>query len=148
MIAELTALFERLVSELPPGTTTLKVREAPPGSGATVIELIPTNPAAAHFGIHCDDFEVFSVGFERSQWEFPYERRYRKGEKDVLTEMEEMSRAVIAGKCDVTRRWFCEIGRIYAEGYTYQVTELPKVPRPPFGTRRYAPYVQSVSEGL
>jgi hypothetical protein len=144
MVAELTALFERLISELPEGAATLNVYQAPPGSGATVIELKPNNAAAASFGVHCDDFDLFSFSFGvLSTWEFPYERRYRKGEKNILTEIEEMSRAVIAGNCEITRRWFCLTGRIYAEGYKYETTDLPMIPRPPFGTRRYAPFAQT-----
>jgi hypothetical protein len=147
MIAELTALFEQLVSELPPGTATLNLRQLPRNAG-TVIELNPTNPAAADFGVLCDDVDVFNFSFGPiSTWEFPYERRYRNGEKDVLKEIEEMSRAIIAGRCEVTRRWFSMTGRIYVEGYTYQVTDMPMIPRPPFGTHCYAPYADDASAG-
>jgi hypothetical protein len=137
---DIKTLFERLLHELPRDTATLDIRPVPRNGGA-VIELKPAKPAAADFGVHCDDFEVYSFGFgPMSQWEFPYERRYRKGEKDILTEIEEMSRAIIAGKCEVTRHWFSLTGRIYAEGYTYETKDLPMFPRPPFGTRRYASY--------
>jgi hypothetical protein len=143
MVQAITALFERLVAELPPNTATLNLYQVPRGGG-TFIELKPTNPAAADFGVHCDGTEVFSFSFGvLSQWEFPYERRYRKDEKDTITEIEEMSRAVVAGKCEVIRRWFSLTGRIYVEGYTYEVTDVPMLPRPPFGTRSYAPYVQT-----
>jgi len=79
MLAEMTALFERLLAELPPGTATLNVY-AVPRNGGTVIELRPTNPAAADFGVHCDDRNVFSFSFGvLPTWEFPYERRYAGG---------------------------------------------------------------------
>jgi hypothetical protein len=108
-----------------------------------VVDLKPANPRAADFGVHCDDFEIYSFSFGRlSQWEFPYERRYRNNEKDVVSEIEEMCRAVIAGNCEERRGWFSMRGRIYVGDYTYNVTNLPIFPKPPFGTRRYAPYVQ------
>jgi len=93
----------------------------------------PTNPASANFGVHADDFELYSFGFgTRSQWEFPWERRYPKGEKDVLSEIEEMARAVIAGNCEQRRGPFWLIGKIRVGDYTYKVTNLPMLPIPPF----------------
>jgi hypothetical protein len=95
----------------------------------------PTNPASANFGVHADDFELYSFGFgTRSQWEFPWERRYPKGEKDVLSEIEEMARAVIAGNCEQRRGPFWLIGKIRVGDYTYKVTNLPMLPIPPFRT--------------
>jgi hypothetical protein len=138
MVAEVTEL-----SELPPGTATLNVYGVP-RSGGTVVELKPTNPAAADFGVHSDDFDVYSFSFGvRSQWEFPYERRYRNGEKDILTEIEEMCRAVIEGRCEERRGWFSLKGSISVGNYIYKVTNLPMLPVPPFWTRRYAPYVKT-----
>jgi len=107
----------------------------------------PTNPASANFGVHADDFELYSFGFgRRSQWEFPWERRYRKGEKDVLTEIEEMARAVIAGNCEQRRGPFWLIGKIQVGDYTYRVTDIPMIPIPPFWTRHYAPFVLPKAE--
>jgi hypothetical protein len=115
-----------------------------PRYGGTVVELNPTNLAAAHFGVHGDDAEVYSFSFGvRSQWEFPHERRYRKGEKDILTEIEEMSRAVIAGRCKGRRGWFSLNGSISVGDYTYKITNLPMLPIPPFWTRSYAPYART-----
>jgi len=143
MLAEVTALFERLLAELPPGTAALNVYTVP-RNGGTVIELKPTNRAAADLGVHCDESHVFSFGFGPAQWELPHERRYRHDEKDILTEIEEMSRAVIAGDCEVSGRRFSLTGRIYVGDYTYEVRELHWFPqRARFSTRHYAPYVQS-----
>ena len=59
-----------------------------------------------------------------------------------------MSRAVIAGNGEVSRGRFSLTGRISVGDYTYEVTEMPMRPRPPFGTRRYSPYyVQKDSAG-
>ncbi len=144
MLAEVRDMFERLAGELPPGIATVNVYEVPNKSG-TVIELKPTNPAAADFGVHCDDSDLYSFSFgSLSQWEFPYERRYRKDEKDILTEVEEMSRAVIAGRCQEKRNWFSLQGSINVGDYTYKVTNMPMVPVPPFGTRHFAPYVRDL----
>jgi hypothetical protein len=139
LVAELTALFERLVAELPAGTAAVHVAQVAAG---TLISVKPTNPASADFGVHADDFELFSFGFgPRSQWEFPWERRYRNGEKDILTEIEEMSRAIIAGNCELKRGPFWLTGKIHVGDYTYKVTDLPMFPIPPFWRRYYAPFV-------
>jgi len=141
MQAELTGLFQQLVDELPPGAATIEISTAT-RRRPTVISLRPANRAAAEFGVVFDGFDVHSVGFDIHDWEFPYERRYRKGEKDVLTEIQEMARAVLAGHCEQERRRFSVIGRIDVGDYTYAVTDIPKFCKPPFGTRRYAPYSQ------
>jgi hypothetical protein len=137
LVSEITALFERLVAELPAGTATVHVRQH---SAGTSIEVKPANPASANFGVHADDFELYSFGFgPRSQWEFPWERRYRKGEKDVLTEIEEMARAVIAGHCELERGFFSLTAKIHVGDYTYGVTDMPMFGIP-FSKRLYVPY--------
>jgi hypothetical protein len=144
LVAEITSLFERLVAELPAGTAAVHVRQV---SAGTLIDVKPTNPASSNFGVHADDFELYSFGFgPRSQWEFPWERRYRKGEKDILTEIEEMARAVIAGNCEQRRGPFSLVGKIRVGDYTYKVRDLPMFPIPPFWTRRYAPFVRPKPE--
>jgi hypothetical protein len=137
--AELTALFQQLVNELPPGAATIEVSSATQRR-PTVISLRPANPEAAKFAVVFDGFDVYSVGLGIHQWEFPYERRYLKGEKDVLTEIQEMARAVAAGNCEQERRRFSIIGRIHVGDYTYVVTDMPKFCKRPFGTRRCPPY--------
>lgn len=140
MVAELTVLFERLVSELPAGLAAVTVRQSARDMAAA-IDVKPTNPASANFGVLADKVQLYSFGFgPMSQWEFPWERRYRKGEKDELTEIEEMSRAVIAGRCELTRGPFWLTGKIYVGDYTYRMTDLPMLPIPPFWRRQYAPY--------
>jgi hypothetical protein len=99
MLKRLTELLERLAAEFPPGTASLNVYDVPGGQG-TVVELRPANPACAGFAVHAEDISDFvDFSFVRATWEFPYERRYRNGEKDIITEIEEMSRAAIAGNC-------------------------------------------------
>jgi hypothetical protein len=140
MVKRLRELFERLAAELPPGTASLNLYDVPGGQG-TVVELRPANPASADFGVHAEDISDFvDFSFGRATWEFPYERRYRNGEKDIITEIEEMSRAVIAEDCEVRRRPFWATSCIRVGEYTYSVSDLPMFPIPPFGTRRYAPY--------
>ena len=137
LAAEVTALFERLVAELPAGTAAVHVRQH---SAGTSIDVKPANPASADFRVHADEFELCSFGFgPRSQWEFPWERRYRKGEKDVVTEIEEMARAVIAGNCELKRGLFWLTAKIHVGDYTYKVTDVPMFGIP-FSERRYAPY--------
>jgi hypothetical protein len=144
LLSEITALFERLVAELPAGTAAVHVSQ-----GGTVIGVKPTNPASAFFRVLADDFELYSFSLgRRAYWEFPWERRYRKGEKDVLTEIEEVARAVIAGKCEQRRGPFWLISKIHVGDYTYEVTSLPMLPIPPFWTRQYAPFVVPQAESI
>jgi len=102
----------------------------------------PANPACADFAVHVEDgSDIVDFSFGLATWEFPYERRYRNGGKDILTEIEEMSRALIAGNCEMRRRPFWATSCIHVGEYTYSVSDIPRFPIPPFGTRRYAPYV-------
>ena len=138
LVSEITALFERLVAELPAGTAAVHVRQV---SAGTVIDVKPANPASANFGVHVDDFELYSFGIgTKSQWEFPWERRYRNDEKNVLTEIEEMSRAIISGNCELERGLFWLTAKIHVGNYTYRVTDLPMFGIP-FSKRHFAPYV-------
>ena len=146
-MAEITALFERLVAELPAGTATVHMRQMTLG---TVVEVKPTNPACANFNVLTDDFEPYSfgIGIEGSRWSlrcerrgFRLEQRNRKGEKDVLTEIEEMARAVIAGNCEQRRGPFWLIGKIQVGDHTYRTMDLARLPISHFWTRHYAPFV-------
>lgn len=136
---ELEALFQRLADELPPDAANLRMYDVPGGAGGGV-ELTPTNPSAAKISVYSDDSAVYTFSFGlRSFWEFPYERRYRYDEKSVITEIEEMSRAVLAGHCEETRGLVSITGKIHVCDYTYKTTTIPVFSRR-FGTRRYAPY--------
>ena len=80
-----------------------------------------------------------SVGAPR--WGRRLERRNRKGEKNVLPEIEEMARAIIAGNCEQRRGPFWLIGKIHVGDYTYKMMELAVLPISLFWTRHYAPFV-------
>jgi hypothetical protein len=113
-------------------------------AAAEGVELTPTNAAAASISVHADDSAVFTFSFGlRSFWEFPFERRYRYDEKSVIAEIEEMSRAVLAGHCEETRGLVSVTGRIHVCDYTYKTTTIPVFRLPRFGTRRYAPYTSN-----
>jgi|HubBroStandDraft_1064217.scaffolds.fasta_scaffold56041_2 hypothetical protein len=147
MIEQFKSLFEMLVAELPPDTAKVNVYRVPRGDGS-VIEVLPSNQKSASFGVHIDDgtaYVDFSFG-RIGTWELPQEGRNRGAAAEQLVlEVEQMSRAVIAGECDQTRGLFSLTSRIYVEGYTYKVVDLPMLPIPPFGTRRYSPYVSKSS---
>ncbi len=142
VLSELTASFERLAGELPAGTATLDIHQD--GHGIeTIVELKPANPASASCGVHAHEFLLFSFDFgEFSQWGLGFDRRYREGEKDILVEVEEMARAVIAGQCEINRGLTWVVGRIHVGDYTYtKITDVPMFSVFPFGKRRYAPYL-------
>jgi hypothetical protein len=136
---EVESLFQRLAQELPVHAANIRVYDVPGGGGG--VELTPTNPAAARISVFADDSAVYTFSFGlRSYWEFPFERRYRYDEKSVIAEIEEMSRAVLAGHCEEIRGLVSISGRIHVCEYTYKTTTLPIFRLPRFGTRRYAPY--------
>lgn len=142
-LGELQARFQGLVQDLPSDTAHRRVYEVSGGSG-TVFELTPTNSAAAPFSVYASGSELytFSLG-ARSFWEFPYERRYRHDEKSAAAEIEEMSKAVIAGCCEEIFGHISVTGRIYVGDYSYKTTTIPV-----FSLRRrtcrYAPYMPTV----
>ena len=147
MLELMRMLFDKLLAELPQGTAKLNVYRVPNGDG-TVVEIIPSNSKSASFGVHVNN-GLNHVDFSSGQigtWELPLEGRYREPSAEQLVlEVEQMSRAVIAGNCDKTRLLFATISRIHVDGFTYKVVGLPMLPIPPFGTRKYAPFVSNPS---
>jgi hypothetical protein len=148
MLEQFKSLFEMLVAELPPDTAKVNVYRVPRGDGS-VVEVLPSNQKSASFGVHVDDHGLGYLDFSFGRigvWELPQEgRNHNAGVEQLVLEVEQMSRAVIGGKCDETRGLFSLTSRIYVEEYTYKVVDLPMLPIPPFGTRRYAPYVSSTT---
>jgi len=143
MIEEYRQLFRRLLVDLPAGTARFNEYRVPKNDG-TVIEIIPSKPECASFGVHLDDgVALVDFSFGRlGTWELPYESRNRRPSADELVvEVEQMARAVMAGKCDERRGLFSLTSRIYVGDYTYKVVDVPMLPIPPFGLRTYAPYV-------
>jgi hypothetical protein len=142
---QLRVLFDRLLAELPQGAAKLNVYRVPKGDG-TVIEIIPSNHESASFGVHMEDgLDLVDFSFGRmATWELPQEGRNRRpSAEQLLSEVEQMSRAVIAGKCEETRNLFSLTSRIHVDGFTYRMVDLPMLPIPPFGARRYAPFVST-----
>ena len=146
MIERFKSLFEMLVAELPAGTAKVNCYHVRRGDGS-VIEVLPSNRESASFGVHVDDDGVEYVDFSFGRigtWELPQEgRNHEAGAEQLVQEVEQMARAVIAGECDETRGLFSLTSRVYVEGHTYKVVDLPMLPIPPFGTRRYAPYAST-----
>ena len=142
MVKRYRQLFERLVAELPVGTARVNEYRVPKNDG-TVIEILPANQACASFRVHLDDgIDLVDFSFGRiGTWELALEGRNRRASaEDLLAEVEQMARAVIAGNCDEQRGLFSLTSRIYVADYTYRVVDLPMLPIPPFGVRTYAPY--------
>src|SRR5580704_11753221 len=148
MLERLQLLFDRLLADLPQDAAKLNVYRVPKGDG-TVIELLPANRHSASFGVHVDDDGIDYLDFSFGRigtWELPQEgRNHKASAEQLLLEVEQMSRAVIAGKCEETRGLFSLTSRIHVDGYTYKVVDLLMLPIPPFGTRKYAPFVSSSS---
>jgi len=142
MLEEVKAVLEHLLAELPPDSARLNVYRVAKNDGA-VIELIPNNPNAASIEVHVDDgadYVDLSFGGGGGTWELPLESRYKNANKSqMLVEVEEMCRAVIAGHCRKSRGAFWLTSRIDAGDFTYKLTDWP-IFGIPFTTRRYASY--------
>jgi len=143
MLEEVKAVLEHLLAELPPDSARLNVYRVAKNDGA-VIELIPTNPNAASIEVHVDDgadYVDLSFGERGGTWELPLESRYKNADKSqMLAEVEEMCRAVIAGRCRTSRGAFWLTSRIDVGDFTYKLTDCPMFGIP-FSKRVYAPYV-------
>lgn len=131
------------MAELPASTARINFYRVRGGYGS-VVEVLPSNAKSASFGVPVDDgVEYVDFSFGRiGTCELPDEgRSHQAGAVQLVQEVEQMARAVIAGKCDETRGLFSLTSRVYVQGYMYKVVDLPMLPIPPFGTRRYAPYL-------
>ena len=144
MLEEIKAILAGLLADLPPEAARLNVYRVPKNDG-TVIEVVPSNPDAASIAVHVDDganYVDLSFGERGGTWELPLEGRHKNADKSqLLAEVEEMCRAVVAGHCVKSRGTFWLTSRIDVDGYTYKLTDLPMFGIP-FGTRHYAPYVE------
>src|ERR1700737_3728612 len=122
---ELVAVFKDLLAELPPDTASLKVRRTSDGDGIIVL-LTPRNPAAASITSHTEkglDLVDFSFGDYEPTWELPLEGSNPKAnKKELLQEVEQMCRAVIAGNCHHRRGLFSVSGIIELGGRPSKVT--------------------------
>lgn len=142
---ELVAMFERLVAEIPRDVAILKGNHTPDGHG-TIVTLEPRIPAAASVHTHAENgFSLvdFSFGDYGPTWELPIEGRNSDANKvQVLKEVEEMTRAVMAGNCRHKRGLLSITGSLQAGDHPYKITDLLVFrPRPPrHGTRKYEPY--------
>src|SRR5689334_2204494 len=120
MQQKVKALFDILLGEFPSGTATLDMRRTRNDDG-TLFELLPSNPLAASIMVHVEDtvdLADFSFG-ESGTWELPYEGRNPKaGVEGILSEIEDMCRAVMGGKCECRQGWFSSASRIFVDGFT------------------------------
>lgn len=142
MTDSLRALFEQIVAELPPKLATLEVRHTRNDDGF-IFELLPAKEGCAPIMVHKDD-EVELVDFSfggSGTWELPYEGRYKSADSsNVLPEVEQLIRAVVAGHCEIKHRLISVVSAVYVETYTYRVVDVLRFSFPPFTTRRYKPY--------
>lgn len=145
---ELVGLLKKLLGELCPGEASLDVRSV---SGGTVAVLEPTNPSSACIVTHAErglELIDFSFGKYGPTWELPTEGYMPNPSKaDLLHEVEEMCRAVIAGRCEHRRRLLSVTGQVRVGNHTYRVRDLLVWHvNPPFkGVRKYDPYARSTT---
>jgi hypothetical protein len=142
---ELITLLRRLIAELPPNLAALDIKR--PKSDGVVALLIPTNPAAARIVVHTANglgLVDFSFGEYPPTWELPYESHNPKAnKKELLNEIEEMCKAVMAGNCEHRRGLLSIRASIRVGSRTYKITDLPVLHAalPLFRTRKYEPYI-------
>lgn len=146
---ELTNRLKQLVSELPPNAASLEVGSVPRTGKGVWVTLKPANPAAASIGAYAEnglDMIYFSFGDYGPTWELPIEGYNCDASKEeLLREVEDMSRAVMAGNCEHSRGLLSIRGSIQVGGRPYRVTDffvLRAIP-PLRGTRKYEPYSET-----
>ena len=135
------AMLEKLLSELPPGAAVLRERRTRRDDG-TLFELIPSNHDAAAILVHVEDrFDLVDFSFgESGTWELPVEGRNRNAGIDgILSEVEDMCRAVIAGNCECRQNRFSSVSRIFVDGFACQVRNILQLSMRT-RTTRYLPY--------
>lgn len=140
-------MLKHLLAELPPNVASLEVKRATPKGEGVIAVLIPQNPAAASVVAHAENglgLVDFSFGEYGPTWELPMEGYNPKAnKKELLQELEEMCRAVIAGNCEHKRGLFSIRANIQVGNRPYRVTDMLVFhPVPPLhGARKYEPYI-------
>lgn len=147
---ELVALFERLLSELPPNTASLEMRRVGRNAEGLLITLKPQSPDAASAWAHTENgLHVVDFGFGNweSTWELPTEGDNPKADKwELFQEVEDLCKAVMNGRCEHKRGLLSITGSIHARNRTYRVTDMFVLrAKPPIrGTYTYGPYVPRI----
>lgn len=146
---ELTKRLKQLLSELPRDAASLEVGSVPRTGNGVWVTLKPANPAAASIGAYAEnglDMIYFGFGEYGTTWELPFEGYSPNANKEeLLREVEDMSRAVMAGNCEHSRGLLSIRGSIQVGGRPYRVTDclvFRAVP-PLRGTRKYEPYSET-----
>ena len=141
MRQRIKAMIEKLLAELPPGTAVLRERRTKRDDG-TLFELIPSSQHAAAILVRVEDrLDLVDVSFgESGTWELPVEGRNRNAEVDgILSEVEDMCKAVMAGNCEYRQNRFSSVSRIFVDGFAYQVRNILQLSMRT-RTTRYVPY--------
>jgi hypothetical protein len=140
---DLVALFQRLIAELSQNVAALDVRRAKQKHDGVVAVLTPTNRAAARIVAHAVNgmgLVDFNFGEYSPTWELPFEGYCTNASKqELLQEVGEMCRAVIAGSCEHKRGLLSIRGSIQVGSRSYRVTDWFSFHAMP-GTRKYEPY--------
>jgi hypothetical protein len=144
---DLVELFECLLAEMPPNAASLEVRRVGRNKEGLQATLIPGNTRAASLWVHAEKgVGLVDLGFGdwNNAWELPIEGRNPKaGKVELLQEVRELCKAVIAGNCRYERGFLSRTATIGVEGGPpYRVTDIPVFRTRPHlrGIRCYEPY--------
>jgi len=144
--SELVALLKQVLASLPSNRASLEVKGARRNGEGMIAVLKPKKSGAASIVAHAENgppLVDFSFGDYEPTWELPIEGHNPKANrKELLQEVEEMCRAVIAGNCEHKRGLLSIRGRIQVGDRQYRVTDMLVFrPTPPLhGIRKYEPY--------
>ncbi len=142
---ELVRLFKQLQAELPPEAASLSIKRTK--RNGVIVTLNSKNPAAASISAHAENglaLVDFSFGDYGPTWELPIEgQNPRACKQEVLQEVQEMSKAVMAGNCEHKRGFLSVTGIVQVLGHSYKITNMLEFhPKPRLhGTRTYESYV-------
>jgi hypothetical protein len=152
---DLIALFQYLLAEMPPNDASFEVRRVGRFKEGIQVTLTPRNSGAASIWVHAEngtDLVDFGFGDWTNSWELPTEGRNSKARKvEVLQEITDLCKAVIAGHCSYERGFLSRTASVLIEGRPpYRITDIPVFrSRPPLrGTRFYEPYTLKQGTGV
>jgi hypothetical protein len=141
---ELVTLIKNQMAELPPNVATLGITR--PKSDGVVAVVTPTNPAAARVVVHTANghgIVNFSFGEYLTTWELPFDgHNFRANKEELLQEIGEMCRAVMAGNCEQKPGLLSIRASIQVGSRPYMVAHLAvfHAALPLWGTQKYEPY--------
>jgi len=141
-------LLRRRLAELPTDAASLQVKRARQNGEGVIATLKPRNATSAAIITHTENglnLVDFRFGEYGPTWELPIDTE-KANKSEVLSRLQEMCQAVIAGNCKHKRGFLSVTGIIQIGNKPHKVTDVLVFRASPrlSGKRQYEPYVPVV----